>query len=97
MGSTMKVPTFNRDFRNDIRDGRDNGYPWCCILRFAIRRDTSLPGQLRGCILTDAHCYVPCGVFHKAMFPLDDAGRGGRNNLSEVCSICGKTHGGYCG
>jgi len=55
--------------RADLREGRENGFPFCCRWRYAVT-ETIRPGAVqaieRGLCRTDAGMeYVPCGLRHK--------------------------------
>ena len=56
--------------RSDLREGRENGFPLCCRLRFALT-EALRPGceqaGARGVSRTETGIeYVPCGIRHKA-------------------------------
>jgi len=56
--------------RSDLREGRENGFPLCCTLRFALTEELwprSEQALARGVSRTEAGIeYVPCGIRHKA-------------------------------
>jgi hypothetical protein len=59
-----------RWFVNDMRYGRNEGFPFCCRLRYsleeAILRDPE-PAVWRGLRFNELKVeYVPCGIFHQA-------------------------------
>jgi hypothetical protein len=62
--------TKSLSIRSDLREGRENGFPLCCRLRFALTealRPGSEQAGARGVSRTETGIeYVPCGVRHKA-------------------------------
>lgn len=71
--TTVEFPRIGkiRRFRLYWRNGRKEGYPICCILRFAIDnmfrdgKSYSLLEYEREAIEKDGRTFIPCGVFHR--------------------------------
>ena len=55
---------------SDLREGRENGFPLCCCLRFALTwalKPESHQAIERGVSRTEAGLeFVPCGILHRA-------------------------------
>ena len=61
---TRRIPIVS-----DIREGDANGFPACCVIRYAFtalipQREQSLKRGVR--FTTSDVVYVPCGLLHKA-------------------------------
>ena len=67
---TTRPPGKRVSIRSDLREGRENGFPACCTLRFALTealRPGSEQALSRGVSRTEAGIeYVPCGIRHEA-------------------------------
>lgn len=62
-------------FFDHVRYGLREGYPLCCVLRWSWtwKRDRRrMQARERGIRHCDSGNYVPCGVFHRAAWTLDE-------------------------
>lgn len=69
-------------FMDDYLNGKENGYPLCCILRFAFEsalRDGKItpiykaPAVRRGSIVrANDSVFVPCNIFHRKTHAWED-------------------------